>query len=161
MISVDNGAKTISPVAVALAEHGIVVEGLTLRTPTLDDVFFEVTGERMSEEAPMTDDGRRPSRVAPRGAGFIAGSAQRRPAGDPPDVARPREPSCRRCVIPIFFFVVNVGALQKFVEGSFPARLRLQGVPTSRRRRLRGHRCQPRHVARASTSRTATSIGCC
>ena len=24
-------------------------------------------------------------------------------------------------VIPVFFFVVNVGALQKFVEGSFPA----------------------------------------
>ena len=52
VISVSNGAKTISPVAVALAEHGIVVEGLTLRTPTLDDVFFRVTGERMSEEAP-------------------------------------------------------------------------------------------------------------
>ena len=52
VISVTNGAKAISPVAVALAEHGIVVEGLTLRTPTLDDVFFRVTGERMSEEAP-------------------------------------------------------------------------------------------------------------
>jgi ABC-2 type transport system ATP-binding protein len=51
VISVGNGARAISPVAVALAEHGIVVEGLTLRTPTLDDVFFRVTGERMSEEA--------------------------------------------------------------------------------------------------------------
>ena len=51
MISVENGAKAISPVAVTLAEHGIVVEGLTLRTPTLNDVFFQVTGERMSEEA--------------------------------------------------------------------------------------------------------------
>jgi ABC-2 type transport system ATP-binding protein len=50
VISVANGAKTISPVAVALSEHGIVVEGLTLRTPTLDDVFFHVTGERMSED---------------------------------------------------------------------------------------------------------------
>ncbi len=50
VISVANGAKTISPVAVALSEQGIVVEGLTLRTPTLDDVFFHVTGERMSEE---------------------------------------------------------------------------------------------------------------
>ena len=50
VISVANGAKTISPVAVALSEQGIVVEGLTLRTPTLDDVFFHVTGERMSED---------------------------------------------------------------------------------------------------------------
>ena len=50
VISVANGAKAISPVAVALSEQGIVVEGLTLRTPTLDDVFFHVTGERMSED---------------------------------------------------------------------------------------------------------------
>jgi ABC-2 type transport system ATP-binding protein len=50
VISAENGAKAISPVAVALAEHGIVVEGLTLRTPTLNDVFFHVTGQRLSEE---------------------------------------------------------------------------------------------------------------
>jgi ABC-2 type transport system ATP-binding protein len=50
VISVANGAKAISPVAVALSEQGVVVEGLTLRTPTLDDVFFHVTGERMSED---------------------------------------------------------------------------------------------------------------
>lgn len=50
IVSVANGAKAISPVAVALSDHGIVVEGLTLRTPTLDDVFLHVTGERMSEE---------------------------------------------------------------------------------------------------------------
>jgi ABC-2 type transport system ATP-binding protein len=47
VISVTNGAKAISPVAVAVSEAGIVVEGLTLRTPTLDDVFLHVTGERM------------------------------------------------------------------------------------------------------------------
>jgi ABC-2 type transport system ATP-binding protein len=52
VISVVNGAKAISPVAVALSERGIVVEGLTLRTPTLDDVFLHVTGERMGEDAP-------------------------------------------------------------------------------------------------------------
>jgi ABC-2 type transport system ATP-binding protein len=51
VISVENGAKAISPVAVALAEHGIVIEGLTLRTPTLNDVFFHVTGERLTEES--------------------------------------------------------------------------------------------------------------
>ena len=52
VISAANGAKTISPVAVALSDAGIAVEGLTLRTPTLDDVFFRVTGERMGEESP-------------------------------------------------------------------------------------------------------------
>jgi ABC-2 type transport system ATP-binding protein len=46
-ISVSDGAKTISPIAVALADQGVAVEGLTLRTPTLDDVFLHVTGGRM------------------------------------------------------------------------------------------------------------------
>jgi ABC-2 type transport system ATP-binding protein len=50
VISAINGAKAITPVAVALSEAGIVIDGLTLRTPTLDDVFLHVTGERMGEE---------------------------------------------------------------------------------------------------------------
>jgi ABC-2 type transport system ATP-binding protein len=50
VISVTNGAKAISPVAVALSEAGIAVEALTLRTPTLDDVFLHVTGERMGDD---------------------------------------------------------------------------------------------------------------
>jgi ABC-2 type transport system ATP-binding protein len=52
VISVANGAKAISPVAVALSDEGIAIEELTLRTPTLDDVFLHVTGERMNEDAP-------------------------------------------------------------------------------------------------------------
>jgi ABC-2 type transport system ATP-binding protein len=52
VISVADGAKAISPVAVALSEAGISVEGLTLRTPTLDDVFLHVTGERMRDDTP-------------------------------------------------------------------------------------------------------------
>ena len=51
VMSVANGATAISPVAVALAEAGVVVEGLTLRTPTLDDVFLRLTGGRMQEDA--------------------------------------------------------------------------------------------------------------
>jgi ABC-2 type transport system ATP-binding protein len=47
VISVTSGARAVSPVAVALSEAGIAVEGITLRTPTLDDVFLHVTGERM------------------------------------------------------------------------------------------------------------------
>ncbi len=39
-----DGAGTISRVAVALSESDLVVKSLTLRTPTLDDVFLELTG---------------------------------------------------------------------------------------------------------------------
>ena len=60
LISVTDGAKAISPVAVALSEAGNVIEGLTLRTPTLDDVFLHVTGERMGHERAERD-----RRVAP------------------------------------------------------------------------------------------------
>ena len=42
-----NGAGAVSPVALALAEAGITVRSLTLRTPTLDDVFLEMTGNRI------------------------------------------------------------------------------------------------------------------
>ena len=51
MMSVLHGAAAISPVAVALAEAGLAVEGLTLRTPTLDDVFLHITGGRFREGA--------------------------------------------------------------------------------------------------------------
>ena len=51
VMSVAHGAAAISPVAVALAEAGVAVEGLTLRTPTLDDVFLHMTGGRMQEDA--------------------------------------------------------------------------------------------------------------
>ncbi len=44
VIATGNGSATISPVAVALAGSEVVVRDLTLRTPTLDDVFLELTG---------------------------------------------------------------------------------------------------------------------
>ena len=46
-LSTPDGPRTVGRVAVALEEAGVAVEGLTLRTPTLDDVFLEVTGNRM------------------------------------------------------------------------------------------------------------------
>ena len=49
--SVGNGAAVISDVALALAREGIAVQELTLRTPTLDDVFLQVTGERLQDDA--------------------------------------------------------------------------------------------------------------
>ena len=48
-ISVSNGASLISAVALALDRHGVQVQELTLRTPTLDDVFLQVTGARLQE----------------------------------------------------------------------------------------------------------------
>ena len=44
VISTENGSAAISPVAVALAAGDARVRDLTLRTPTLDDVFLELTG---------------------------------------------------------------------------------------------------------------------
>ena len=48
-VSVANGAALISTVALALNQRGINVQELTLRTPTLDDVFLQVTGGRLQE----------------------------------------------------------------------------------------------------------------
>jgi ABC-2 type transport system ATP-binding protein len=49
-ISVADGAGTISPVAVALNGCGVKVVDLTLRTPTLDDVFLELTGAHIQSD---------------------------------------------------------------------------------------------------------------
>ena len=54
-IRVAEGDVTIGPVAVALHGCGVQVRALTLRTPTLDDVFLELTGGHLQpadEEAP-------------------------------------------------------------------------------------------------------------
>ena len=50
-VSVSNGAALISTVTLVLGQHGIAVQELTLRTPTLDDVFLHVTGGRLQEGA--------------------------------------------------------------------------------------------------------------
>jgi ABC-2 type transport system ATP-binding protein len=49
-ISTADGAATISPVAVTLNGCGVRVVDLSLRTPTLDDVFFELTGAHIRGE---------------------------------------------------------------------------------------------------------------
>lgn len=48
--SVTNGSALVSSVAVALDQCGVSVATLTLRTPSLDDVFLAATGERIREE---------------------------------------------------------------------------------------------------------------
>ncbi len=51
VIATDNGSAAISPVAVALNGCQAAVRDLTLRTPTLDDVFLELTGTHIESEA--------------------------------------------------------------------------------------------------------------
>ena len=51
IIQVTNGAAAISRVALALNYVGVEVSEITLRTPTLDDVFLSVAGERMDDAA--------------------------------------------------------------------------------------------------------------
>ena len=48
-LSVSNGAAVISSVALAFARGGVGVQELTLRTPSLDDVFLQVTGARLQD----------------------------------------------------------------------------------------------------------------
>jgi len=52
-VTTPDGPRVVGGVAVALAEDGVAVERLTLRTPTLDDVFLEVTGNRMEAPEPQ------------------------------------------------------------------------------------------------------------
>jgi ABC-2 type transport system ATP-binding protein len=49
-IATPDGPRVVGKVAVALEESGVAVERLTLRTPTLDDVFLEVTGDRLGTD---------------------------------------------------------------------------------------------------------------
>ena len=51
IIQASNGAAVISSVALALNERRVEVREITLRTPTLDDVFLSVAGARMEAEA--------------------------------------------------------------------------------------------------------------
>ncbi len=46
-IASSNGASTISPVALALSAAELPVTNISLHTPTLDDVFFSLTGDRI------------------------------------------------------------------------------------------------------------------
>jgi ABC-2 type transport system ATP-binding protein len=50
VIATDNGSAAISPVAVALAGCEVTVRDLTLRTPTLDDVFLDLTGSHIERD---------------------------------------------------------------------------------------------------------------
>src|ERR1700704_5702032 len=51
VIATDNGSAAISPIAVALNGCAVTVRDLALRTPTLDDVFLDLTGSHIEREA--------------------------------------------------------------------------------------------------------------
>ena len=56
VVQTRDGAATLSPVAVALSRAGddgaqVRVRALEMRTPTLDDVFLDVTGRRLDAES--------------------------------------------------------------------------------------------------------------
>ena len=50
VVTASEGSSTIGPVAVALDGCGTPVRDITLRTPTLDDVFLELTGSHIRHE---------------------------------------------------------------------------------------------------------------
>ena len=56
VVAAVNGAATIGPVAVSLDGCGVTVTDLRLRTPTLDDVFLELTGSHIRQDDDMNDD---------------------------------------------------------------------------------------------------------
>ena len=63
IVTATDGPATIGAVAIAL--NGVApVRHLTLRTPTLDDVFLELTGNRIQPASDDTDDGIEPAEVA-------------------------------------------------------------------------------------------------
>ncbi len=65
--TVGDGPTAITPVAVALAEARIAVDTLTLRRPTLDDVFLAVTGHRLGATAAPADPGSEASELVTTG----------------------------------------------------------------------------------------------
>jgi ABC-2 type transport system ATP-binding protein len=55
VIATENGSAAISPVAVALDGGEVRVRDLTLRTPTLDDVFLDLTGSHIERDDPTEE----------------------------------------------------------------------------------------------------------
>jgi ABC-2 type transport system ATP-binding protein len=50
-VATGDGPAAVAPIVVALEKANVRALSLTLREPTLDDVFLELTGNRMEEEA--------------------------------------------------------------------------------------------------------------
>ncbi len=74
-IATADGAATVGSVAVALSAAGLHPRSLTVRTPSLDDVFLLATGYRMSTVDPTAEAG------AGAGLGRAGAAAPSRPSG--------------------------------------------------------------------------------
>jgi ABC-2 type transport system ATP-binding protein len=48
-VNVPDGAGALGTVAVTLGREGLQIKSLTMRTPTLDDVFMTMTGSRIEQ----------------------------------------------------------------------------------------------------------------
>jgi ABC-2 type transport system ATP-binding protein len=57
VVSTADGSATLGAVAVALGKCGVPIRDVTLRTPTLDDVFLEMTGSRIEHGASSNTEG--------------------------------------------------------------------------------------------------------
>jgi ABC-2 type transport system ATP-binding protein len=53
-ISVEGGADVFMAAVRAIDEHGVAVEDIALRRPTLDEVFLALTGQGLSDDLPTT-----------------------------------------------------------------------------------------------------------
>ena len=56
VVSVENGAALVGNIALSLDRSGVNVGEITLRTPTLDDVFLNATGGRIRAAATSTEE---------------------------------------------------------------------------------------------------------
>ena len=79
-ISAADGAAMVGGVAVALSSAGLHPRSLTVRTPSLDDVFLLATGYRMSSADPSAADAGAAGEPGPRDA---RGAGAAAPAGSP------------------------------------------------------------------------------
>ena len=160
-----DGAAAVSPVAVALAEAGVRVRALTLRTPTLDDVFLELTGNRIQEGEPMSSRHHRRDRPGQLGGDPAPqGRVRRRPrlGGRPGHPAAPARAGVHRPG------AHRAGVLLRRERRPHSARWPSPRgrSSTSRRSSSRWPSSSPSPVSArptpsSPTSRTATSTGCC
>lgn len=52
-VVVQNGGESVPPIMRTLDAAGVIVSGLTLTSPSLDDVFLKYTGSRIRQEDPL------------------------------------------------------------------------------------------------------------
>jgi ABC-2 type transport system ATP-binding protein len=54
-VTVDQGPRSVTEILGRLAEHGVDATTLTVREPSLDDVFLNLTGHRATVELEGAD----------------------------------------------------------------------------------------------------------